>query len=290
MHLVTTTLAAIFIGGLLAATVSAQDDEPEAEAKDLLKKARLQHQRGDVEEARATATEAIKATLEVLIEGYELRARIHSSKRDYAKAIADLNQMIRLDPKQAGAYYLRGRENFRTGRVDASLADFDQYAALRPKLESRQWERGISAYYAGKFKQGAKQFELYQTYHDNDVENSTWRYLCMARTEGVAKARKVMLPIKNDTRVPMMKIFDLYRGKAKPEDVLAAARAGEPTKQQLHRRLFYAHLYLGLYYEVGGKAELAKKHITLAADQFMIEHYMGDVARIHAGMLKKQQK
>ena len=82
------------------------------------------------------------------------------------------------------AYYLRGRENFKAGSIDASLADFDKYVKLRPDLESRQWERGISDYYAGKFKKGAKQFELYQTFHDNDVENSTWRCLCDARLAG----------------------------------------------------------------------------------------------------------
>ena len=289
MHMISTTLAAILFCGLLTAAVSAQNDKPGADAKELLKKARSQYQQGDAEAALATVTKAIEAEPKKTA-GYQLRARIHSSERHYAKALADYSQLIRLDPKQAEVYYLRGRENFKAGHVDASLADFNQYVALRPKAESRQWERGISAYYAKKFKQGAKQFELYQTYHDNDVENSTWRYLCMARTEGVAKARKVMLPIENDRRIPMMKIFDLYRGKAKPEDVLAAARAGKPTKGQLHQRLFYAHLSLGLYYEVGGAAGLAKKHITLAADKYMIEHYMGDVARIHEALLKKQKK
>ena len=287
MHIISTTFAAILICGLLAATVSAQDDQPDSNASTLLQKAARQHQQGDVDAALATATKAIEAAPKQP-GGYQLRARIHSAERHYAKAVADFSEMIRLDPKGAEAYYWRGRENFKAGNIDASVADFDKYVELRPKAESRQWERGISDYYAKKFKKGAKQFELYQTYHDNDVENSTWRYLCMARTEGVEAARKVMLPIENDRRVPMMKIFDLYRGKARPQDVLAAARAGEPSKEQLHRRLFYAHLYLGLYYEVDGKAELAKKHITLAADKFMIEHYMGDVARIHAAMLRKK--
>ncbi|MCH8194972.1 MAG: hypothetical protein IIB12_02755, partial [Chloroflexi bacterium] len=82
--------------------------------------------------------------------------------------------------------------------IDASVVDFDKYVALRPKAESRQWERGISDYYAKKYKQGAKQFELYQTYHDNDVENSTWRYLCMARTEGVEAARNALATVDRD--------------------------------------------------------------------------------------------
>ena len=35
--------------------------------------------------------------------------------------------------------------------------------------------------YAGEFAKGAKQFVDYQTFHSQDVENSAWRYLCVAR-------------------------------------------------------------------------------------------------------------
>jgi lipoprotein NlpI len=45
--------------------------------------------------------------------------------------------------------------------------------------------------------------------------------------------------------------------------------------------LFYAHLYLGLYFEALGDAEKARKHITRAAGQYQTGDYMGDVARVH---------
>ena len=75
-----------------------------------------------------------------------------------------------------------------------------------------------------------------------------------------------------------------------PDDVLAAARAGDPQPEVLAGRLFYAHLYLGLFYEAAGNAELAKKYITLAADEKLrtsgrINTYMWDVARVHAERL-----
>jgi lipoprotein NlpI len=206
------------------------------------------------------------------------------------EAVGVLSKAIELSPKTAGAYYLRGRELFRTGKIKESVADFDKYVELRPELASRQWERGISLYYAGEFEKGAKQFELYQTFHDNDVENSVWRYLCMARSVGVEKARGAVLPIENDRRVPMMQIYDLYRGKLKPQDVLDAARAGEASDAERNARLFYAHLYLGLYHEAAGDAAKARTHIVEAADKHKIGHYMWDVARIHAELLRKQEK
>jgi lipoprotein NlpI len=198
-------------------------------------------------------------------------------------------QAIERDPKLSIARYFRGRENFRLGRVKESLADFDAYVKLEPQLESRQWERGIACFYAGEFERGAKQFELYQTYHDQDVENSTWRYLCLVPTVGVAKAQGTMLPIERDSRVPMMQIYDLYRGQLAPEEVLTAAKAGNPSEAALNNRMFYAHLYLGLWYEANGKPAEAREHI-LEAEKHKIGHYMWDVAHVHAERLRQANK
>ena len=107
---------------------------------------------------------------------------------------------------------------------------------------------------------------------------------------GVAAASKAILKIGDDRRVPMRQIYDLYAGKLKAEEVLKAARAGKPSPPALNRRLFYAHLYLGLYYEVAGKTELARKHLYKAADDHRIGHYMWDVAHIHANILRAKEK
>lgn len=214
-------------------------------------------------------------------------AQVASDKGDSKRAIELLDQAIKLDDQRADLYRWRGREQFRLGDIEKSVADFDRVAKLAPNLEKTLWERGISQYYAGLFEAGAKQFELYQTYHDADVENATWRYLCVARAANVEKARESLLPIKDDPRVPMMQIYDLYRGKLTPDDVLKAAAAGEPEKLELNTRLFYAHLYIGLFYEAAGDAAKAKTHIDLAANQHRIGHYMGDVARIHSERLAK---
>jgi len=203
---------------------------------------------------------------------------------DSKTAVKKATAAIEADPKLALAYYFRGRENFRLGEVKASVADFDRYVALEPAAESRQWERGISMYYADQFKRGAAQFELYQTYHDNDVENSVWRYLCVARSTGVKQAEKNILPIRNDRRPAMMDIFELYRGNRKPEQVVAVADAVEGENSH-YAAQFYMHLYVGLYYEVHGQEALANKHIALAAKHDKptpgINRYMWDVARIH---------
>src|SRR5262245_59383734 len=57
-------------------------------------------------------------------------------------AVAHLTQLLQQDPKHSQAYFLRGRENFRLGRIPESVADFDRHVELSPTLEPRQWERG----------------------------------------------------------------------------------------------------------------------------------------------------
>lgn len=218
---------------------------------------------------------------------------------DAANLLSQVIQRLTQDPagdsaQLADAYYLRGRAQFRLAKFRESLADFDKFVELRPKLASRQWERGIACYYAEEFKKGAEQFALYQTYHDNDVENSVWRYLCMARTEGVEKARAAILPIRNDPRVPMMAVYDLYRGRLKPDDVLAAAAVDGVEGDQLSSQLFYARLYVGLYFEAAGDRDAARKYLLLAADEHRetrgVNRYMWDVARVHADRLREAKE
>ena len=227
----------------------------------------------------ACAAETVDALLD--------KARAAIAREHHEEAIAELSRTIELDPQAAAAYDLRGSEQFKLGHIAESIADFDKFLSLRPDETAGHWKRGISYYYAGRYAEGRKQFEGYQTVDDNDVENAVWRYLCMARADGVAKAREQILKIGDDRRVPMREVYSLYAGKITPDEVLAAARLGKPTPAQLNERLFYAHLYVGLYHEAAGDKAKAREHITTAAEKHKIGHTMWDVARVHAERLSK---
>ncbi|HEY7315412.1 MAG TPA: tetratricopeptide repeat protein [Gemmataceae bacterium] len=216
-----------------------------------------------------------------------LRGVIHEAMQKHDAAIADFNRCLELDPKLAEAYDHRGSEQFKLGRVKESLADFDKFLELQPKAAPGHWKRGISLYYAARYDDGRKQFEGYEKVDTNDVENAVWHFLCNARRIGIDKAREQMLKIGKDRRVPMMEVYDLYRGKLKPADVLTAAEAGDVPAELRKQQLFYAHLYLGLYYDVLGDRRKALEHLALAEDKYRIGHYMGDVAHVHAELLRK---
>ena len=71
---------------------------------------------------------------------------------------------------------------------------------------------------------------------------------------------------------------------------MTAVDAGEPSADERNERLFYAHLYLGLYYDATGDRKQALEHIALAAHKYHVEGYMGEVARVHEQVLLKEAK
>ncbi|HEY4311466.1 MAG TPA: tetratricopeptide repeat protein [Pirellulales bacterium] len=273
---------------ILAISVCVLASAEDGDVGQLLDRARAALRDREPERAVELAGRAIEAAKDDP-RSYQLRADIRAALGEHEAAIPDYDQAIKLAPDQPELYDRRGSERFKLGKFDDSIADFDRYLALRPDQEKAHWKRGISYYYAGRFADGRKQFEGYQTVDDNDVENAVWRYLCMARGEGLAKARAEILSIKRDGRVPMMEVYALYRGDISPDEVLRAARDGDPPPDRLNERLFYAHLYLALYFEATGDTESCAEHIV-EAEMHRIPHYMWDVARVHAARIRAVQR
>lgn len=210
-----------------------------------------------------------------------VRAAMRDAQRQFVPAINDLNEVIRLDPKIPEAWQSRGALHFKNSQFKESVSDFDQFLTLVPARRADHWQRGISLYYAGDFEAGARQFELHETVNPNDVENAVWHFLCQARAKGIEQARSGLLTPGPDSRVPMKEIHALFAGKEKPEAVVAAS---EPKGEDAQ---FYAHLYLGLYHDITGDLARATDHIAKAV-AIGPNHYMGDVARVHARWLKEQ--
>ncbi|HVS34209.1 MAG TPA: tetratricopeptide repeat protein [Gemmataceae bacterium] len=274
-------LAAALAVGLAAAPGDAVDD--------YVKQSRAALTSGDADKALELAEKAVAAdpnSASALFVRGLAKAALHKS----ADAIADYDQALKIDPKKAEICDSRGSEEFKLGKFAESVADFDRYLETAPKQAPGHWRRGISLYYLGRYDDGRKQFAAYQEIDANDVENAVWHFLCAARADGVEKARASMLKVGKDTRIPMMPVYDLYRGKAKPEDVMSAALEADGTEAERKERLFMAHLYLGLYFDATGDKKQALEHISLAAHKYYVDGYMGDVARVHETVLMKESK
>lgn len=211
------------------------------------------------------------------------------------QAIDLFHKVLKKEPRASASYYHLGREYFRLGDFQKSIVNFDRFIKMQPSLADSLWERGITLYYLKRYKEGAAQFRDYQNYHDKDVENAVWQFLCAAKSDGLETARKNLLQIEDDSRVPMMEIYQLFKGEKTPQDVIDASNRQAQSVPQADIQSFYANLYLALYFDAIGKQQDAKKHIDLAvAYQLDGEppknNYMWDTARIHQQFLQSQGK
>lgn len=160
-----------------------------------------------------------------------------------------------------------------------SVAAFDRLIKLQPDARPGLWQRGLALYHADKFKEGREQFEVHQTVNPNDVENAAWHFICVAKADGVEEARKHLIPIKGDSRVPMKEVHDLFAGTGSVDAVMKAAGAGDESERR--NQLCYAHLYLGLYFEALGDVAKAREHMVKSAVDYKMDHYMGKSAQVH---------
>ena len=178
----------------------------------------------------------------------------------------------------------RAIADFRSGRIAESVAGFDALVKVAPDLAPELWQRGIAQYLAGRFKECRAQFESHRTVNPNDVENPAWHFACVARAESVQAAKAALLPVGPDSRQPMREVYQMLRGTLAPDEVLTAAGT-QPSAQ------FYAHLYLGLYFDaIGSKAKALEQMTMAASDRYAsVGGYMHTVARLHRDILQRSK-
>ena len=110
--------------------------------------------------------------------------------------------------------------------------------------------------------------------------------LCHARAKSVDEARSAIIPVRFDRRVPMKEIYEMFADELEPEDVLQAGRSTRQTRAATPRhdlQRYYANLYVGLYHEMLGDFDEARKCLTFAARNCPLpsDTVMGQVARVH---------
>src|SRR5262249_16812831 len=69
------------------------------------------------------------------------------TKRHLDRAIADYDQAIRLDPKNAASYSNRGSAWHKKNQLDRAIADYDQALRVDPAYTKAYQNRGVAWYY-----------------------------------------------------------------------------------------------------------------------------------------------
>lgn len=285
------TLAAICATGALGSPLgaAAEDDKKEKELAKLADEIEAAMKAGKFADAIPLARKA--AEIDPKNPAFPYAQGTAALKlRQNDEAAKALTEVLKLEPKFAPAYDLRGDAELKLGRFKEAVADFDRFLELtkNPKAAANHWRRGIALYYAGRYKDGAAQFDAADEKAREDVENSAWHYLCNARAHSPKKAREELIPVTKDARVPMKQVLELFAGKIQPQDVIDAAEKSGLRGEELKEARFYAHLYVALYHESEGDEKKCREHLKEAVEKYKIGHYMWDVAAAHLKMLKEK--
>ena len=214
-------------------------------------------------------------------------ARRRPNRRDAlrgvaAAIVATCARAERANASVASEKIKRGAREFIRGDVRGAIDAFDDAIASDERFSAYMWQRGLALYYAGAYEEAAKQFRLDVAQNPNDTEESVWCFAseAMDPEKGIAYARENMLITGRDSRPVMSSVFALFAEGSEE----AATRLREAGRSNASDE-FYSALYLGLFYEINGDEERARREIERAnrtAYARLSGDYMTDVARVHA--------
>ncbi len=185
----------------------------------------------------------------------------------------------------AGDVYLR------SGQPEKSVTQFDRLIAIQPDQMPYLWQRGIALFLVKKYDAAAEQFAKHREVNPHDVENAAWHFACIAKSQTPGRAKEMLLPAPGDGREPMNEILSML---ASGDTDQVRTRIGEVVKRAPGSRdaedaKFYGELYLALYADAMGNIVEARNRIK-AASTSAPHHYMGDVARVYADDLHRDER
>ena len=172
---------------------------------------------------------------------------------------SDLANAIQADPTLAAAYLTRGEVYTRLGRYDDALADFEQVRRLDPDSRGLPRSRGHASFMRGDFRAAQADFRRVAEERggEEQLHALIWLYLATARLGEDGRATISALPAGADLSQWPGPAVMLLLGEATPEEMLAGAWSFERKTEVLN--LCEAYFFLGHYRLLAGDREGARR-------------------------------
>ncbi|RMF44856.1 MAG: tetratricopeptide repeat protein [Planctomycetota bacterium] len=215
-------------------------------------------------------------------------ARAALATGDYQRTMKLAREATQQAGDAASVWQEAGELMYRSGHPAESLPLFERAVELRPESLPYNWQRGIALATCAQWEAAAEQFARHREVNPDDVENSAWHYLCVAKRQGADVAQTQLIPSRGDPRPPMMEVLRMLRGELQPAQLIAQVENNDALAAEAKERaLFYAQLYAGLYCDARGDIPQALQYLE-AAQQTSVRGYMPDAARVYLQALRSR--
>jgi len=226
---------------------------------------------------------------------YYNRGNANSAKGDFAAAIADYDEAIKLDPKNARAIANRGTAHSESGDTDAAIAEFDAAIKRDPRLASAYFNRANTYAAKGEAGRAIADYTAALRYDRRNVNayiargalhlaggaatraradmalaarlerRNAYAVLWQDIAERRAKQKGVLTrgPKGLDMKAWPAPVIRLFAGEIKQDAVLSAAEDANPGVTQA--RTCEANFYGGQYALIEGRRDEAVKLFEAAA-------------------------
>jgi lipoprotein NlpI len=187
--------------------------------------------KGQFAQAIADCDEAIRLNPK-LVEAYGNRGNAYRSSHENDRALQDFDRAIRLKRDFAGAYNGRGWTYRAQGDLDRAIRDFDQAIRLDPGLKYAFTGRGSANFIAGRFSQAVTDLQHSINLGESQLRVAIWLYLARKHLGEddtrslIQRAAKV-----RDGQWPAPAV-KFYLGQATADQLLVAAASPDPEKDQ----------------------------------------------------------
>lgn len=263
---------------------------------------------------RCIATRGALLTTENLATVYQLRGAAYKSTHNYSRAIQDLNEAIRLDPRFGRAYYFlgvtyhemgqderaiqdynkavalepneavpligRGNSYLDMGEVDRAFRDFDDAIHLKPGYVKF---RGNAYFLLGRFGEAAQDYRRSLEQNPSSTFIPLWLYIAEVRSGQAGTDSLARNAANLDMSEWPAPVVSMFLEETSPEQVLGAARDSDRWKQQAQR--CEAYFFIGQWHLMRGDATRAGQFFQEAVATEAINQLAYDFAKAELGRM-----
>ena len=205
---------------------------------------------------------------------YLFRGLDYMNKKNFDLAIQDFEQAQRLDPNIfnpsfSSAFILRGDDHLAKGEYDLAIQDFDQGLRLRPDMAEAPFQRGLAYLCLGQFAAAQPDFATALKKNPSIAYVALWLYVAQSRAGQDGRSGLE----ENTSQIKLTawpgQVIDLYLGKATPAAILSAASDPNPrTDQRQHSE---AYFFLAEHALLEGRRTEAERLFHQAIDTAVVK-------------------